>query len=68
MEDHAPTYESERRCSMMQLLESQPLYDWFVAAYQNTSWSARKIEPFNRKNHIDIRVRVRELRLIRRVL
>jgi len=54
MEDHAPTYESEPRRSMMQLLESQPLYDWFVAAYQNTSWSARKIEPFIRKNHIDM--------------
>jgi hypothetical protein len=37
MEDHAPTYESEPRRSMMQLFESQPLYDRFVAAYQNTS-------------------------------
>src|SRR5258705_12101381 len=54
MEDHAPTCESEPRRSMMQLLESQPLYDRFVAAYQNTSWSARKIEPFIRKNHIDM--------------
>jgi phosphatidylserine decarboxylase len=54
MDDHAPTYESEPRRSMMQWLESQPLYDWLVAAYQNTSWSARKIGPFIRKNHIDL--------------
>jgi phosphatidylserine decarboxylase len=54
MEDRAPTYESEPRRSIMQWLESQPIYDWFVAAYQNTSWSKRKIEPFIRKNHIDM--------------
>ena len=41
MDDHAPTYESEPRRSIMQWLESQPIYDWFVAASQNTSWSKR---------------------------
>jgi phosphatidylserine decarboxylase len=54
MDDHGPTYESEPRRSMTQWLESQPLYDWFVAAYQNTSWSARHIEPFVRKNNIEM--------------
>src|SRR3954447_21703235 len=54
MDDHTPTYESEPRRSIVQWLESRPVYDWFVAAYQNTSWSARKIEPFIRKNQIDI--------------
>jgi phosphatidylserine decarboxylase len=54
MDDHTPTYESEPRRSIMQWLESQPIYDWFVAAYQNASWSKRKIEPFIRKNHIDM--------------
>jgi phosphatidylserine decarboxylase len=54
MDDHSPTYESEPRRSIVQWFESQPLYDWFVAAYQNTSWSRHKIEPFVRKNHIDI--------------
>jgi phosphatidylserine decarboxylase len=54
MDDHEPTYESRPRRSLMQWLESQPLYDWFVAAYQNTRWSARHIEPFIRKNHIEM--------------
>jgi phosphatidylserine decarboxylase len=54
MADHDPTYESEPRRSAMQWLESQPLYDWLLAAYQNTRWSARQIEPFIRENHIDM--------------
>jgi hypothetical protein len=32
----------------------QPLYDRLYAAYQDTRWSAREIEPFIRKYHIDM--------------
>jgi phosphatidylserine decarboxylase len=35
-------------------LESQPLYDWLLAAYQNTRRSARQFEPFIRKHGIDM--------------
>ena len=54
MDDHKPTYESEPRRSITQWIKSQPLYDWFDAAYQNTQRSARQIEPFIRKYHIDM--------------
>jgi len=54
MDDHAPTYESKPQRSLTQWLESQPFYDWFVAAYQNTRRSARQIGPFIRKNRIDM--------------
>ena len=54
MDDSQPTYESRPRRSVMQWLKSHPLYDRFVAAYQNTRWSARNIEPFVRKHHIDL--------------
>jgi len=30
------------------------MYDWFVAAYQNTSLSGKKIDPFVRKYNIDM--------------
>ncbi len=40
--------------TISQRVKSQPLYDWLVAAYQNTRWSARQIEPFIRKNDIDM--------------
>jgi hypothetical protein len=51
MEDHTPTYESEPQRSITQWIKSQPLYDWLYAAYENTRWSARQIEPFVRKYH-----------------
>ena len=54
MDDSRPTYESRPRRSVMQWLKSHPFYDRFVAAYQNTRWSARNIEPFVRKHHIDL--------------
>jgi phosphatidylserine decarboxylase len=54
MNDHPSTYESEPRRSLTQWLESEPLYDWLLAVYQNTGWSARQIEPFVRKHNIDM--------------
>jgi phosphatidylserine decarboxylase len=54
MEDHQATYESQPRRSITQWLKSQPLYDRFVAAYQNTRSSARRIDPFIREYHIDM--------------
>jgi phosphatidylserine decarboxylase len=54
MDDHTPTYESEPRRSVTQWIKSQPLYDRLYAAYQNTRWSARQIEPFVRRYHIDL--------------
>jgi phosphatidylserine decarboxylase len=54
MDDHPPTYESEPRRSVTQWIKSQPLYDRLYAAYQDTRWSAREIEPFIRKYHIDM--------------
>jgi phosphatidylserine decarboxylase len=54
MDDHTPTYESEPRRSVTQWIKSQPLYDRLDAVYRNTRWSAREIEPFIRKYHIDM--------------
>ena len=54
MEDSHSTYESRPWRSLNQLLESHPLYDWMLAAYQNSHRSARKIEPFIRKHNIDM--------------
>jgi phosphatidylserine decarboxylase len=54
MDDHTPTYESEPRRSVTQWIKSQPLYDRLYAAYQNTRWSARQIEPFVHRYHIDL--------------
>ena len=54
MDDHPSTYESRPYRSINQWLESEPLYDWLLAAYQNTQRSARQIEPFIRKHHIDM--------------
>jgi hypothetical protein len=56
MDDSLATYESHPRRAPNQWLEAHPLYDWFVALWQNTSWSARKIEPFVRKHKIDMSV------------
>jgi phosphatidylserine decarboxylase len=36
------------------VVESHPLYDWLVAGWQSTPWSARKTEPFVRKHNIDV--------------
>ena len=55
MDDHPSTYESRPRRSLNQWLESEPLYDWLLAAYQNTRRSARQIEPFIREHNIDMR-------------
>jgi phosphatidylserine decarboxylase len=54
MDDHPSTYESQPRRSLTQWLESEPLYDWLLAAYQNTRRSARQIEPFVQKHGIDM--------------
>jgi phosphatidylserine decarboxylase len=54
MDDHKLTYESEPSNSIGQWIKSQPLFDRLYAAYENTRWSAREIEPFVRKNHIDM--------------
>jgi phosphatidylserine decarboxylase len=54
MDDHTPTYESVPQRSITQWIKSQPLYDRLYAAYQNTQRSARQIEPFVRKHHIDM--------------
>jgi phosphatidylserine decarboxylase len=54
MHDRPSTYESQPHRSVNQWLESQPLYDWLLAAYQNTRRSARQIEPFIRKYGIDM--------------
>jgi phosphatidylserine decarboxylase len=54
MDDHTPTYESQPRRSITQWIKSQPLFDRLYAAYQNTRWSARQIEPFIRKYQIDM--------------
>jgi len=54
MKDHPATYDSHPRRSLTQWLESEPLYDWLLAAYQSTPWSARQIEPFIRQHHIEM--------------
>jgi phosphatidylserine decarboxylase len=54
MPDSAATYESRPRRSFTNLIQSHPAYDWLVSMYQNSSLSARKIEPFIRKHHIDM--------------
>jgi phosphatidylserine decarboxylase len=59
MDDHPSAYESRPRRSFNQWLESEPLYDWLLAAYQNTRRSARQIEPFIRKHTIDIASSIR---------
>jgi phosphatidylserine decarboxylase len=54
MDDRKATYESRPQRSFMQWIESQPFFDWLLAAYQNTQRSAREIEPFIRKYRIDM--------------
>lgn len=55
MPDHPATYESRPRRSLTQWLESEPIYDWLLAAYQGTHWSARQIKPFIEKHHVDMK-------------
>ena len=54
MEDSPATYDSLPRRSVTQWLESRRLYDWLVAAYQDSPRSCRAIEPFIAKHHIDL--------------
>jgi phosphatidylserine decarboxylase len=54
MTDSPATYESHPHRSLTNLLQSHPVYDWLVSMYQNTRLSARKVEPFVRKHHIDM--------------
>jgi phosphatidylserine decarboxylase len=54
MDDSKATYESRPHRSITQWLESEPIYDWLLAAYQHSGPSARKIEPFIRKYQIDM--------------
>jgi phosphatidylserine decarboxylase len=54
MADHPNTYDTLPRRSLTQILESHPLYDWLVAAYQNSGRSTRQIEPFIREHGIDM--------------
>jgi phosphatidylserine decarboxylase len=54
MDDSPSTYESEPGGSFSQRLQSHPMYDWLIAAYQNTRFSAKKIEPFVQKYSIDM--------------
>src|SRR5947199_3682844 len=54
MDDHPTTYESAPQRSIRQWIKSQPIYDWLIAAYQNTHHSTREIEPFVRKYKIDM--------------
>jgi phosphatidylserine decarboxylase len=54
LDEHPTTYESKPIASVMQWLESQPSYDWLIAALQHAPWTRRKIEPFVRKHNIDL--------------
>jgi phosphatidylserine decarboxylase len=54
MEDSPATYESHPHRSVAQWLESHPLYDGLIAAYQNTRLSAWKIGRFVRRHNIDM--------------
>jgi phosphatidylserine decarboxylase len=54
MDDHPATYDSRPRRSVTQWLESRRLYSWLIAAYQNSAWSVRDIEPFISKHRIDM--------------
>jgi phosphatidylserine decarboxylase len=54
MDDHPATYETRPRRSLTQILQSHPLTDWMLAAYQNTRRSAKQIAPFISKSDIDM--------------
>jgi phosphatidylserine decarboxylase len=53
-DDLKSTYETRPRRSPTAWLEAQPWYDWIVSAVQNSSWSARKVQPFIEKHKIDM--------------
>jgi phosphatidylserine decarboxylase len=53
-DDLASTYETKPKRSLVGWLESQPLYDWLVSAYQHTRRSAKNVEPFIKKHNIDM--------------
>src|SRR3954465_10687330 len=54
MDDSTSTYESKPHRSIVQWITSSPTIDSVIAAFQNTRFSARKIEPFIRKHKIDM--------------
>jgi phosphatidylserine decarboxylase len=54
MDDSSSTYEARPHRSAIQWITSSPTVDWLIAAYQNTRFSARKIDPFIRKHKIDM--------------
>jgi phosphatidylserine decarboxylase len=54
LSDSPATYEARPHRSVTNIVQSHPAYDWLVSMYQNTRMSARKIEPFIRKHHIDM--------------
>jgi phosphatidylserine decarboxylase len=54
VDEPSATYESQPHRSISQWAKSLPLYDWLIAAYENTRWSAREIEPFAREHCIDM--------------
>jgi phosphatidylserine decarboxylase len=54
LDDSPQTFESHPRRSLRQWLESHPLFDWALAAYQNSRWSVRDIAPFIRRHQIDM--------------
>jgi len=54
MDDSSETYESKPHRSIVQWISSSPTIDSVIAAFQNTRFSARKIEPFIRKHKIDM--------------
>jgi phosphatidylserine decarboxylase len=54
MSDHPATYDSRPQRSLTQWMQSSRAYDWLIAAYQNSSWSAREIGPFIARHGIDM--------------
>src|SRR3954470_15366322 len=54
LDDHKSTYETRPRRSLTAWLESQPIFDWLMAAVQHSGRSARKIQPFIEKHKIDM--------------
>jgi len=54
MDDSPATYDSRPRRSLTQWLESNRIYDWLIAAYQDGPWSVRAIQPFIARHRIDM--------------
>ena len=52
--DTKATYETHPRSSVMQWLESHPLFDWLLATYYDTRLSVNSIEPFIRAHKLDM--------------